>query len=402
MRRTQANHAAVAATCHANPGQWQMVGHYGSGESADATVRAIRGAFQKGARSAYAPAGAFEARRELTDNGARVEARYIGEPVKDVETAVRELGALPVPGGSVRLTAEQRAKIAEQLGDAKPATPGLLVAFGESVRNRREHDHPQWEDLYCMNLSSYMGERIAPVLRRLLDAEAEAELLAAEELAYERLRVALESAKRGRRELRARVAALGLAEGLARAAEAEADGSEPTFFRPGRMYTRDLPFRASEDRPSFECVGVSLHPTKRSPRALGFEQPGVGQPWVSAAQRMEEWDAGWVDLGPVQPDRLTRTFAPTQTLQDEAPALTIYRAFWDTLPLGQYTREAEARKHCEAHARRDLPTASFDWIEDEEDGVAELVAAVGEDERPTGYVVDALEIASKYDPEADE
>jgi hypothetical protein len=177
MRRKQANHAAVAAACRANLGQWQLVGHYGSVESADAMVRAIRGAFQKGARSAYAPAGAFEARRELTDNGARVDARYVGEPVKDVEAAVRELGALPVPGGPVRLTAVQRAKIAEQIGDAKPATSGLLVAFGESVRNRREHDHPAWEDLFCMNLSSYMGERMAPVLRRLLDLEDEVDRL---------------------------------------------------------------------------------------------------------------------------------------------------------------------------------------------------------------------------------
>ncbi|MFM9602730.1 hypothetical protein [Streptomyces turgidiscabies] len=98
----------------------------------------------------------------------------MSEPIRDVETAVRELGALPVPvGDSFRLTAEQRAKIAEQLGDAKPAAPGLLVAFGESVRNRREHAHPTWEDLYCQNLSSYMGERMAPVLRRLIDAEAQ-------------------------------------------------------------------------------------------------------------------------------------------------------------------------------------------------------------------------------------
>lgn len=289
MRRKQVDHATVAAGCRANPGQWEKVGEYGSVESADAMVRAIRGALRKSKQpSVYAPAGAFEARREPTRYGARVEARFVGEPVKDVEIAVRELGSLPVPAGDyIGLTAKQRTTIAEQLGDVRPATPGLLVAFGESVRNRREHAHPTWEDLYCMNLSSYMGERMAPVLRRLLDLEDEVEQL-------------------------------------------------------------------------------------RTP----------------------------------SPDRLTRTFAPTQVLREEdraeVPALTIYRVFWDTLPLGQYTREAEARKHCEAHARRDLPTAVFDWIEDEEDGIAELVAAIGQDERSTGYVVDALEIASEYNPEADE
>lgn len=73
------------------------------------------------------------------------------------------------------LTSEQRASIAQLIGDAQPATPGLLVSFGESVRDRRDHEHPQWEDFYCLNLSSYMGERMAPVLRRLLDAESRAE-----------------------------------------------------------------------------------------------------------------------------------------------------------------------------------------------------------------------------------
>ncbi|XMN09357.1 hypothetical protein ACK8N7_26605 [Streptomyces griseobrunneus] len=58
------------------------------------------------------------------------------------------------------------------IGDVEPATDDLLLTFAKAVRDCREHEHPKWEDLYCMNLSSYMGERIAPVLRRLLDAEA--------------------------------------------------------------------------------------------------------------------------------------------------------------------------------------------------------------------------------------
>lgn len=80
-----------------------------------------------------------------------------------------------------RLLPEDVAAIAELIGDAKPATPALLVSFGKSVRDRREHDHStQAEDWYCLNLSAYMGERMGPVLRRLLDAEARvAELEAA-------------------------------------------------------------------------------------------------------------------------------------------------------------------------------------------------------------------------------
>ncbi|MGQ4358515.1 hypothetical protein [Streptomyces sp. SAS_272] len=110
-------------------------------------------------------------------------------------------------------------------------------------------------------------------------------------------------------------------------------GSEPTFFRPGRTYTQNLPFRAPEDRPSFQCVGVGRHPSKDGAlRALGFEQPGAGRPWASAAQRTQEWDEGWVDLGPTKPDRLTQAFAPTQALREDEPAEVFVpqteRSYW--------------------------------------------------------------------------
>lgn len=64
------------------------------------------------------------------------------------------------------------------------------------------------------------------------------------------------------------------------------------------------------------------------------------------------------------------------------------------------------RTHCEAEERRSWakgsqPT-SFDWIEDEEDGVAELVATVNGEQLDTGYTVTPLEVASAYDPDADE
>jgi hypothetical protein len=83
--------------------------------------------------------------------------------------------ALPMPVGT-----GAQAGLAELLGDAKPASDGLLRQLAESVRDRLGHEHPTREDLYCLNLTSYMGERMGPVLRRLLDAEARvAELEAA-------------------------------------------------------------------------------------------------------------------------------------------------------------------------------------------------------------------------------
>ncbi|MFF9568451.1 hypothetical protein [Streptomyces sp. NPDC014685] len=91
---------------------------------------------------------------------------------------------------TVPMTPEQRKAIAYQLGDAKPATDALLGSLAESVANVRDHEHPKWEDLFCMNLSSYMGERMAPVLRRLLDIEVERDALRARVAELEALKPA--------------------------------------------------------------------------------------------------------------------------------------------------------------------------------------------------------------------
>jgi hypothetical protein len=78
--RKQIDHFAVADACRANPGVWQPVGEYNSSQSAEGASDYISNAYVKTSsqRSAYAPAGSFEARHTLTEFGARVEARYIG------------------------------------------------------------------------------------------------------------------------------------------------------------------------------------------------------------------------------------------------------------------------------------------------------------------------------------
>jgi hypothetical protein len=76
------------------------------------------------------------------------------------------------------LPAEQLAKIADLLGtDQRPARTDLLLQIAESVHDRRHHDHDKGEDWYCLNLAAWAGERSGAVLRRLLDAETEAEQL---------------------------------------------------------------------------------------------------------------------------------------------------------------------------------------------------------------------------------
>jgi len=84
------------------------------------------------------------------------------------------------------LTPEQRTTLAAHLGDSKPATAALVASLAKAVRNVREHDHPTWEDLYCLNLTSYMGERMGPVLRRLVAAEARVAELEAQLAAKDR------------------------------------------------------------------------------------------------------------------------------------------------------------------------------------------------------------------------
>lgn len=76
----------------------------------------------------------------------------------------------------------------------------------------------------------------------------------------------------------------------------------------------------------------------------------------------------------------------------------------DPAPLGWYGTEAGARAHCEAemlvgHPGEDPPTP--DWITDEEDGVAELVATNGKAEQATGYCVITVDLPAAYDAGAD-
>lgn len=72
-RRKRVSHKAVAAQLRTQPGEWAPVGDYSS-TSAAGIVHHIQNAYLV----AYDPAGAFEARTELVDEGTRVHARYVG------------------------------------------------------------------------------------------------------------------------------------------------------------------------------------------------------------------------------------------------------------------------------------------------------------------------------------
>ena len=60
------------------------------------------------------------------------------------------------------------------MADQRPATDLLLGQLAECVKDVRAHQHPErGEDLYCLNLHAFMGERMAAVLKRLADEQAE-------------------------------------------------------------------------------------------------------------------------------------------------------------------------------------------------------------------------------------
>lgn len=85
------------------------------------------------------------------------------------------------------------------------------------------------------------------------------------------------------------------AEAREKSSPAGADAT-PEFFQPGHTYTRNLPYRAPELRPDFQCTGVGHHPTKSEPRAFGFYRSGSMSPWGSVALNSEAWADGWVDV----------------------------------------------------------------------------------------------------------
>ncbi|MDX2707307.1 hypothetical protein PV350_31295 [Streptomyces sp. PA03-6a] len=91
--------------------------------------------------------------------------------------------------------------------------------------------------------------------------------------------------------------------------------------------------------------------------------------------------------------------------QAAAGELTIYRASHDAIVMGHYTTRDAAQDHCLTSAdNSDLHNYEFTW-HDDEDGGAELWATFSSrsmPERPTGYVVTPVPVASEYDEEDDE
>lgn len=74
-KRPTANHALRADDCRRHPGMWIEIGIYNSRQSAQGVGNDIRSANRL---RHYAPAGAFETRTALVDDGTALYARYTG------------------------------------------------------------------------------------------------------------------------------------------------------------------------------------------------------------------------------------------------------------------------------------------------------------------------------------
>lgn len=63
------------------------------------------------------------------------------------------------------------------LNTLRAQTDPLIANLTETVQQVKGHDHPKYEDIHCLNLVAYMGERMATVLRRLAAEQAEVDWL---------------------------------------------------------------------------------------------------------------------------------------------------------------------------------------------------------------------------------
>ncbi|MEU1800808.1 hypothetical protein [Streptomyces sp. NPDC019937] len=170
------------------------------------------------------------------------------------------------------------------------------------------------------------------------------------------------------------------------------------FFQPGRTYAYDASgFTAPELLTLFRVEHITQRPNTGKRMAFGWIRTAESEAWSPYAEPSDEWPSCWTDI--TDSEHVT-----TRAGSGQPTELIIYHAAYEHEkdPLGTYTNPTAARAHCEAHVRREQPTASLDWIEDEEDGVAELVATVDGEESPTGYLVTEVTVASEYVEEADE
>lgn len=78
-RGASVSHTAIAEALTEQPGTWGMVNTYRAKYTADDVARRIK--LATGSQEVYAPAGSFDARVSMADEGWLVEGCYVGADV---------------------------------------------------------------------------------------------------------------------------------------------------------------------------------------------------------------------------------------------------------------------------------------------------------------------------------
>ncbi|WP_327384993.1 YqaJ viral recombinase family nuclease [Streptomyces sp. NBC_01207] len=182
--RTQVDHDAVAAAARLAPGTWVVAGLYPSTSSAAGTVRNV----EKARTVHYAPAGSFEARRQLQQDGVLVSVRFVGTvpagSVKPSLSAKKSTAGAKPPAG--RPSAAPGARLLETGGPSDPAwhaarREGLCgtdvaailgLTPGRGPRHVYEEKHGNTDAVAVEETSRMrMGRRLEPVIAELFAEE---------------------------------------------------------------------------------------------------------------------------------------------------------------------------------------------------------------------------------------
>jgi hypothetical protein len=135
-RHTRVDHAKVSAALREQPGQWLPVGEYRNPQTSDRTACMIRTGYHAMARW-YGPAGAFETRTRLTEDGTLLEARFVGvrptrpSPLPPTFDADRVLGQIERGEAWVGPTAARKiaARHEEAYGAAFRGSPADVLLW---------------------------------------------------------------------------------------------------------------------------------------------------------------------------------------------------------------------------------------------------------------------------------
>jgi hypothetical protein len=303
----------------------------------------------------------------------------MSKPITSLPEAVALMGALPMPVAtqSQPLTDEYLASVVAR---AEAATPGPWCTDSWEIYQGTEYEPglSMWIGETCRGTSTPEQDRADATF--VAAARTDVPVLLTE---VERLkgRIADLEAQRDRR--RGRLVAL----------QNDALNMRGALSPNGEA--RKVPFPLGETlTPAVEWL---LH------RVTELEVAAVEGRAALAALCHDLDDPGSMALGALY---LLQQATPGTPMEPGETVPKVYRASHDSIVMDLYLTPAAARAHCEAEERRSWPkgtTLSFDWIEDEDDGVAELVVTAGQNEESTtGYIVTALDVAPVYDPDADE